>query len=144
MVQHSMVLCSVRDRIRERRQVWSLGCGENMTWRSGIGKEIYTQNALKTAIRRCGLTGRMPSWYGLSLVALPDRWQGHATGKAARCRGHAIAAATGTCRQVSDSVADCHMLNVFVDTKHENCGFAPWLSGCRQHHLSAFSPSWQR
>ena len=33
------------------------------------------------------------SWYGLSLVALPDRWQGHAAGKAARCRGHAIGAA---------------------------------------------------
>ena len=33
------------------------------------------------------------SWYMLSLVALPDRWQGHAAGKAARCRGHAIATA---------------------------------------------------
>jgi hypothetical protein len=80
---------------RKETRVESGECGENKTWTGEMKEGIYTRCIAEgvTAIRRCGLTEGKSSWYGLSLVALPDLWQGHAAGKAARCRGHAIGAA---------------------------------------------------
>lgn len=58
------------------------------------GEEIYTyKKHWRLRSEDVNPPNGRTSSCGLSLVALPDRWQGHAAGKAARCRGHAIGAA---------------------------------------------------
>jgi hypothetical protein len=92
--------------------------------------EIYTAKALRGAIRRCELTvprSLWSSWYMLSLVALPDLWQGLLL----LVRLHAAKATRSLQRKRSrkrKSVADCHMLPSLVKYKAQRRWV--WRRGC--------------
>jgi hypothetical protein len=106
-------------------------CEEDRTWRKRwMRDKIYTAKALRAAIRRCELTVPRSSWSGwymLSLVALPDRWQGLLL----LVRLHAAEATRSLQRKRSrkrKSVANCHMLPSLVRCKAQRCWV--WRRGC--------------